>query len=332
MSLVTANDVPVIGGTITMPNIGIWFADLEIDQTDGTGFDPGTAVTLAAVDGVDLAGVVMPDRGGSFVQAVHVRVQGGKGGMSKPATPRGYVQPGATFGDVLNGLMADAGETVSSTIDATLLSQNLTAWGVISTSVSQAVKALIDTVAPGAHWRFLPDGTFWVGIESWTEATPTFDLLESHPTDASFVLGASSPAIIPGYYIDTIGNVARVEHEIKSDLIRSHVWVDMAQIDRGIGAAIAQIVQQEIYPLDYFTLYDAKVISQSADLTTLDIQPSDMRLPGMQRVPLQHGLPGCSVKIAPGASIRLGWNGGDPRSPYVALWGGGETEIGRAHV
>jgi hypothetical protein len=79
--------------------------------------------------------------------------------------------------------------------------------------------------------------------------------------------------------------------------------------------------------VDFFALYDAKVVSQSADGATVDIQPVDSRLAGMQRVPLRLGLPGCTVKFAPGAIVRLGWDRGNPEFPYTCLFNGGESLI-----
>ncbi len=74
MSLVTANGVTVIGGSIMMPLRGVWSADLVIDQPDGSGFDAGTAVAIKCADGIELDGTVVPDRTGSFLDAVHVRL------------------------------------------------------------------------------------------------------------------------------------------------------------------------------------------------------------------------------------------------------------------
>ena len=77
--------------------------------------------------------------------------------------------------------------------------------------------------------------------------------------------------------------------------------------------------------LDYFGFYRAKVVSQSADGKTVDLQPEDDRIPGMQRVAIRSGIPGTVVKVAPGSFLRLGWDGGNPKKPSASLWDGGET-------
>jgi hypothetical protein len=325
MSLVTANGASVISGSIVMPLKGVWTADLVIDQPDGTGFDAGTAVSIKAEDGFTLSGTVVPDRTGSFIDAVHVSVMGGAGGMGKTLKARTFAQPGAFVRDVLNALASDSGETLSSSIDQSFLSTNITAWATFEHTASQALATFLGFVLPTANWRFLADGTLWIGIESWQSASHEFDVLERDPLDGSATLGIVSPSILPGDAIADIGNVARVEHRLSSEGVRSHVLVDISAEERGERAAIAAIVRQETAGIDYLAFYDAVVKSQSADGTMVDITPNDTRLAGMSRVPLRHGLPGCAVQITPGATIRIGWDGGDPRKPFVALWNGGES-------
>lgn len=329
MSLITIDKVGVLTGTIMMPLVGVWTADLVIDQPDGSGFDPGTAVTIMAANGVTLSGTVSPNRTGDFLEAVHVRVLGGAAGMGKPVTPRAYMQPGAYVRDVLNGIASDSGETLSTDIDASFVGQNLAAWNTVQVPASQALVTLLDIVAPTFNWRILEDGKLWMGAETWPTSTPEYEILEHNPTDATFDLGVDSPAIAPGVNIDSIGNVNRVEHTISADKIRTRIWVQLDQPDRGIKGAITALVNQAIAGIDYFALYDAKVVSQSSDGTMVDLQPGDSRLPGMGSVPLR-GQPGVVAMVAPGSFVRLGWDRGDPSMPYAGLWQGGETLLSYA--
>lgn len=324
MALITINSVSVLSGTITMPLIGVWTADLVIDQPDGSGFDAGTKVTLSSPD-LDLHGIVAPSRTGDFLDAVHVRVLGGVGGMGKETTPRSYAQPSAFARDVISGLTNDSGETLSVTADTSITNFNLIAWAITKVPVSQALTSLLDIVSPKADWRILPDGTLWFGAETWPSLSASFDTIAHNPTDGTYELGVDSPVIVPGKTVDGIGKISRVEHSILSNKIRSRVWVDMDDQERGFAAAVMDLAKQALPGIDYLALYDSKVVSQSADLKTVDLQPADPRLPGMGRVPLRHGLPGCTVGIAPGAILRLGWDRGNPQYPIAALWNGGET-------
>ena len=325
MSLVTINDVAVITGTITMPLQGVWIADLVIDQPDGTGFDAGKSVTIKADGGVQLTGTVAPNRTGTFLDAVHVRVLAGAGGMAKATKARAYAQPGAYVRDVLGAVLQDAGETLSSTVASSITGTSLTAWSVFAQPAGQAIGAFLDVVFHGNHWRILSDGKFWTGAETWDSASAQFDILEQSPGGGEFLLGVDTPAIVPGCTIDGLGKINRVEHAIASDSIRTRVWTQIDTEDRGFRGAIASIVRQEIAGIDFYALYDARVDSQSADGATVDVTPADARLAGMQRVPLRLGMPGCVVKFATGTTVRIGWERGDPRRPFACLFQGGET-------
>jgi hypothetical protein len=322
MSLVTINGVNVIGGSIMMPLVGVWTADLVIDAVEG--FAAGTHVTIES-GSFSLSGTVAPDRTGDFLDAVHVRVLGGAGGMATLAMPKSYTQPGAFVRDVLNGLCRDAGETLSSTASASFTGTNLTAWAVVEMPVSQALQCLIDFVAPGLNWRILANGELWVGSETWPNSSASFELLEQDPTQGQYDLGVESPSITPGVSLEGVGNVDRVEHHIGENTIRSHVWTVGADPDRGFKSAVQALAIQALPGIDYLTFYDARVVSQSADGATLDLQPLDPRLPGFGSVPLKLGIPATVAKFATGKIVRLGWDRGNPARPYACLFDGGET-------
>lgn len=74
-----------------------------------------------------------------------------------------------------------------------------------------------------------------------------------------------------------------------------------------------------LQPIDYLALYPAKVVSQNAD-KTLELIPDDTRFKGIKSVPIRLGLPGCSVDVAGGSRVLLGFEAGDPSRPVATLW------------
>ena len=92
----------------------------------------------------------------------------------------------------------------------------------------------------------------------------------------------------------------------------------MNPIDR-VKLGLAKFIDSAVRRMDYLALYPCKVVSQGAD-DTLELQPDDARIPGLSKVPIRHGLPGVKVKVNSGARILLGFENGDPRQPYAALW------------
>jgi hypothetical protein len=328
MSQVTINNVNVIGGSIVMPLSGVWTADLVIDQPDGSGFDAGTSVSIKSDGGLTFSGTVAAGRTGDFLDAVHVRVLGGAGGMTAQVSPKGYVQPSAFVRDVLNDIAGAGGESLSSDIDPSLLGTNLAAWNTMQQPASEALNVLLGIVAPTATWRISTEGKLLIIVDNWPSKTLDFETINHDPMQRSYLLGVDGFEITPGMDVDTLGKVTRVEHVIDTDgKSRSHVWVTVDGEEQGTLPSIAKIVHNTVAHIDYFTLYDAKVVSQSADLTTVDVQPGDTRLPGMSKVPLRPGLAGMSVQVTPGGFIRIGWDRGNPSMPYAALWQGGETPI-----
>lgn len=332
MALVTISSpgvkADVIRGTITRPLTGVWTADLVVDQVDGLGFAAGTAVTIASLDGYELKGTVAAGRTGDFLDTVHVRVLGGAGGFAKAVQPRAYVQPGAFVKDVLNGLCADSGEKLSTTIDAALLTTNLQAWSTKGEPMSYALLTLLGWLSASLDWRILADGTLWIGTETWPDAGVTYDLLSYDPREAAYEVGLQSPALEPGTTVDGIGKVSRVELHITESAIRAHVLTPTNDPNRGMNADLDALISQKTSHVDYYALYFFQVVSQSSDLSTVDIQPVGDRnkalLGGLQRVTARY-LTGIKVQVTPGSAVLLGWDGGNPEGPFALILSGGNA-------
>lgn len=94
----------------------------------------------------------------------------------------------------------------------------------------------------------------------------------------------------------------------------------MADLDR-LRAALDALIRWTTREQPYLRLYPATVRAQAAD-GTLDLDPDDaaIRGTGLSGVPIRHGIPGVTVEISAGQRIMLGFEAGDPRRPYAALW------------
>lgn len=321
MSLLKASELDVLEAHVSMPRVGCWVADMVLDSE--TALADGDAVTLAADGGLELKGTVMPGRSSTFVGAVTARIVAGKGGMSKPAAPRYYA--GAQFGDVINGLLKDSGETLSSTSDQALLSRVLDSWMVLRQPVSRALTVLLERVSPATSWRMLPDGTLWIGAETWPAVDPAYEyeVISQHGADASAEIAAATPVIVPGVTLPEIGRVSHVEHWVTSDKVRSVVTCETGSPRDRIKGALLSLARGATPGIDHYALYRAKVVKQTGQ--KFDVKPDDTRLATITDVPLRNGIPGLTVEVATGSYVLLGWENGDPQRRYVALWEGGET-------
>lgn len=70
---------------------------------------------------------------------------------------------------------------------------------------------------------------------------------------------------------------------------------------------------------DYHALYACKVAGQNAD-GTLALIPDSKKFSGLDRIPLRLGVPGVTVKVAPGSRVLLGFENGSPSHPVATLW------------
>lgn len=75
----------------------------------------------------------------------------------------------------------------------------------------------------------------------------------------------------------------------------------------------------------YRCMYSAVLKAQSANLLKVDVQPDDPLLPPMSNIPLRHGIPGLTVRLAAGAGLLVGWDNGNPTAPFAALWSNPST-------
>lgn len=89
---------------------------------------------------------------------------------------------------------------------------------------------------------------------------------------------------------------------------------------------LVALARAEVARTDYHALYPARVVSMGED-NTVDIKPDSARWgAGLSMVKIKHGLPGVSVRVKPGARVLLGFEEGDSKRPYVALWEPGSLE------
>ncbi len=89
-------------------------------------------------------------------------------------------------------------------------------------------------------------------------------------------------------------------------------------------APLVAIINHVMRRVDYLALYGAEVISQNDD-GTLELKLADPkvaeRVGPASRVPIKYGAPGYSARgVKKGARVLYGWEDGDARRHYAALW------------
>lgn len=310
--------------SLTIPRVGLWSADVEVDDD-----------TLLS-GAVDLVVEGRTWRGHVYCGAVEL----GRGRYRLSAAPAllGVLGPQAwrdtTLLEVLRETALAAGLTLAP--DLGDLSALVTHWHRRAAPGTHTVAAVAE--AAGLSWRCLADGTLWCGLDAWDLQVLLVELLDASPSVGRYELaGTAALDILPGrtVAIDDHGDVrvGLVEHRQQGAALRTVVHSERAE-DVGAGAgrlraALAALVRAETRRVDYHALYPASVLSQDGAGGPLDLRPDTEALPPPQAVPLR-GVLGVKLTIPAGTRVLLGYEGGDPSKPYATL--GPFAEVSRFAV
>ena len=299
--------------SLTLPRVGLWSADVEVDDD-----------TLLS-GAVDLVVEGRTWRGHVYRGAVEL----GRGRYRLSAAPAllGVLGPQAwrdtTLLEVLRETALAAGLTLAT--DLGDLSALVTHWHRRAAPGTHTVAAVAE--AAGLAWRCLADGALWCGEDAWDLQVLPAELLDASPSVGRYELaGVAALDILPGRAValDDHGDVrvGLVEHRQHGAALRTVVHSERAE-DVGAGAgrlraALAAIVRAEMRRVDLFALCPATVLSQDGAGGPLDLRPDSTALPPPQAVPLR-GVNGVKLTLPSGTRVLLGYEAGDPSKPYAVL-------------
>lgn len=308
----TANGINVLSGTLSMPRVGAWRADLDLEVSDAAKV---TGPVTVAIDGTTWLGTAADV--GAFADRTRVRVVGGAGGLAKSAGPQFYhAIPGRV---VVEDLLAIAGEKLSPTSDMARLGAILSFWTRPAGEVRELLVQIFEEL--GVDWRILPDGTLWAGVDTWTAAAVPLDtpVLDERAHEGSVVIAEAAPTLLPG----TTYRGRRVrELTLNVDAQASRTTAFFETATGGSGDAIRdgleRIVRQATAHVDYYAIYAGKVVAQNAD-GTLEIRPDAAHMPGFSRIPIAYGVPGISATVASGARVHVKFEQGSPAHPKAEV-------------
>jgi len=306
----TVNGKPVLTAEITKPRVGAWHADIAADAESLTG-----AVPLS-FEGVAMKGTVIPGRSGLHGGRLGARIVGGAGGVSKEIVVKNYAaSAGTKISVVVADILRETGETLSATSDQAVLGTTLSKWERIAGPASHALVNVLDKA--GAVWRVLNDGSIWVGMPTYPEATLEHVLIDEDWVGGIITIAAETAALEPGTTFRG-QKIEEVIHRLAPGAFRTEAH--LGSVTSSLNRFLSGIRRQ----IDYSRGYPGRVSKQNAD-GTLQVVLDDEKVKGagLDRVPYYVGLPGSKVKVSQGQRVLLAFEAGDPARPYIAGWQGG---------
>lgn len=275
MTFATLNGVPIVAGSLIIPLIGMWTADIEL-ATDMA----ETGAATIVLGNLTLVGTVV--RSSPFAGQTRARAVGGAGGWRTQIPAQGYSNSsGVALSMVLNDAALACGETANIPNDTTIgpfyarpadaavfsLRTFCPAWYVDTSGVTQ--------IAP---WPVVVVGSPFTVIDQRTDEGIVTIATEDY---ASWLPGAS-------FQSDTLNatfQCAGVEYIFDNDgKFRLQVLTDPTA-DRVLGP-LHSIIDRRTSPMRYFGRYRYTISNPTT--TTVDATPMDstLFLPSLQGVPL----------------------------------------------
>lgn len=219
--MITANGFPVIEMRLTMPLSGLWACSLDVAAEEAlTG-----ALTLEHEDSATtFAGYIL--RSGVVAGSCKLDAIGGAGGFARDVTARSFKD--ATARDVLADTLTELGETLDASSTRSTLAELLSFWTRATTRGPLALWQLADNLS--AHWRVLPSGSTWMGIESWP-AAPKLEMVEIDRDHAgeSVLVAPETFDLLPGMLLDNGDRVGRIIYSVfRDEHLRATYWLEGA--------------------------------------------------------------------------------------------------------
>ncbi len=309
----TLNGIPIMSGTLAVPSVGMWTADIAINTDDAIS---GAAVVV--LGNLTLAGTVV--RSAPFAGQTRARIVGGSGGWRKRLQERPYSDPN---GVSLSMVLGDAARECSEKL------------GPVSGAVGPFY-ARPDDMASFSLRAFCPawyiDTAGVTQIASWpvkSVSTP-FTVIDQRADEgvveiatedyAAWLPGASFTAPTMTGTFQCAGVVYKFDPD---GTFRLQVMTD-ASADRILGP-IHAIVDQRVATMRFLGRYRYTISNPST--TTVDATPVDpsIGLPALNGVPLDSD--SISTYVPPdGGECHIMFADGLPTMPRV-VWTAGTATV-----
>jgi len=205
------NGYQIMQADLTRPWEGRWTARIELDG----GLAVGDRAALRLL-GVDYAGTVR--EAGVIGGRGYALIVAGAGGLDRALAPQHYSR-GVSVRLLLQDLLEGTGEALAATADPALLGTVLPAWTRGAGPALDALDALVEYL--GSTWRALPDGSIWVGSDTWPVTGDEWILIGGDPGVGRLTVAADVATLAPGESLAAGLRVRSVTHLVSPSQSRT---------------------------------------------------------------------------------------------------------------
>lgn len=339
-ALVTVNGHRATKASISVPNVGAWFADVDMAEL----VDISGRVVIQLV-GLTFSGTVVPGSSGSFGAERRVRVVAGGAGWAKLLPAKGYHNDaGVKAVNVAGDAAREAGEQLGS-----FAPPAERVGADYARRAGPASRALYD-VLDGTPW--------WVDYAGVTRAGPrpaspagAYELLEfdARAKVATLALDDLSAVGIGSTlsaHLDAPETVRELEYSAQGDVLRVKAWCSENANTRSRLTQLLSSIATHANGGKLFGKYRYRVVTMASDgRVNLQAVSKAVGLPDLLPVSQKPGVSGWHAELTQGAEVYVEFIAGDPADPIVTgfpgkgepgatpvtlAFGGGSAAVARA--
>lgn len=318
MSVVSANEQPLVSVHLHVPYRGAWWARLElVDAPELEG-----SVTIA-IDQLRLTGTVVPTRNGTHGGNRRALVFGGAAGWGIEMGPQHY-QSGTGVRAIL--VAEDAARAAGEELDTTFEPQSERLGPHYVRNTGLARRVLEDSIGHGLWWVDY-DGITYVAPERPTHepADEDYRVLNYDPLERVATLEIQDPRkIMVGSRLkkdlDEPQTVREINLSASTAGLRMQVWTGEGRFGRADHQAY--VAHRRYAEEHLFGSWRYRVLRMNGN--KLDARPvrSDRGLPELVAVELSPGIPGADAEVAVGTEVLIEFVEGDRSLPRVVAFAG----------
>jgi hypothetical protein len=326
-ALVTLGNARVRRMSLTVPNVGVWCADIELSEAPELA--DGAAVELH-IGATTWRGTVAPGENGAFALTRKCMVRGGAGAWSRTLPAKHYHNDfGVRAQLIAEDLCRETGETLGSFVPA---SERLGVDYVRQAATDFTAAGTLSDVIGGVPWWVAQDGTTSVGLRPATQVnSDAYELLAYDPRLRMATLGVADSNIAPiqigATLVDERLDRAAVIREYTVELEESKLRVQAycGGDDRAAGnlAQLMTSIVRRIMDERLTGRFRYRVVNMRTD-GRVDLQAVNRAsgVPDLQFIAMWPGVAGAHAELTPGAEVLVEFIEGDRAKPILTGFGG----------